>query len=148
MKKMNQRKIVNRRNVMTIANMKAVFNSDLDTVWNLVTSLENYTWRSDLKKIEVLIAGNKFEEHTKDGYTTTFTITRLEPMKRYEFDMENNNMHGHWVGLFSYEDETTTIDFAEDVTAKKIIMKPFVGMYLKRQQAIYVADLKKALEHR
>ncbi len=54
-------------------------------------------------------------------------------------------MHGHWVGLFSYEDEKTTVDFTEDITVKKAIMKPFVGMYLKKQQARYIADLKKAL---
>ena len=130
---------------MTIAKTKAVLLRNLDTVWNLVTSLENYAWRSDLKKIEVLAPGKKFVEHTKDGYSTTFTITRFEPMKRYEFDMDNKNMHGHWVGLFSYEDEKTTVDFTEDITVKKTIMKPFVGMYLKKQQAMYIADLKKAL---
>jgi hypothetical protein len=123
---------------MAIANSKAIFRSDINTVWNLVTSLENYSWRSDLKKIEVLIPGKKFVEHTKDGYATTFTITSFEPMERYEFDMENNNMYGHWVGLFSHEDENTTIDFTEDVTVKKAIMKPFAGIYLKKQQAMGV----------
>ena len=66
-------------------------------------------------------------------------------MKRYEFDMDNKNIHGHWVGLFSYVNEETIIDFTEDVTAKKLMLKPFVGAYLKKQQAIYLADLKKAL---
>lgn len=130
---------------MAIANMRAIFCNHIDSVWNLVTSLDNYAWRSDLKKIEVLAAGRQFKEHTKDGYVTTFTITRFEPMKRYEFDMDNENMHGQWVGLFSYEEGKTTIDFTEQVTVKKIIMKPFAGMYLKRQQAKYVEDLKKAL---
>ncbi|MBN1042822.1 polyketide cyclase, partial [Clostridium botulinum] len=27
----------------------------------------------------------------------------------------------------------------------KVIMKPFLGMYLKKQQATYVSDLKKAV---
>ena len=133
---------------MAIANIKATFHCDLEKVWNTVTSLESYSWRSDLTKIEVLEAGKKFAEHTKDGYSTTFTITLFEPMKRYEFDMDNENMHGHWVGLFSYGNEETTIDFTEDVTAKKLLLKPFVGAYLKKQQAAYVADLKKALAHK
>jgi len=47
--------------------------------------------------------------------------------------------------LFSDENGKTTVDFTEDVTAKKLVMKPFVGMYLKKQQAAYIADLKKAL---
>ena len=130
---------------MAMANIKAVFPCNLDKVWNLVTSLENYSWRSDLSKIEVIAAEKKFVEHTKDGYATTFTITLLEPMKRYEFDMDNENMHGHWVGMFTYDKEKTTVDFTENVTAKKLVMKPFVGMYLKKQQATYIADLKKAL---
>lgn len=129
---------------MAIANIKAVLNCDLDKVWNLVSSLENYSWRSDLAKIEVL-AENKFVEYTKDGYATTFTIKVLEPMKRYEFDLDNGNMRGHWVGIFSFENQKTTVDFTEDITAKKWLLKPFVGLFLKRQQAIYMADLKKAL---
>ena len=28
--------------------IKAVFQSDIQTVWDIVTSLENYWWRSDL----------------------------------------------------------------------------------------------------
>ena len=30
--------------------------------------------------------------------------------------------------------------------AKKLIMKPFVGMYLKKQQAKYIQDLREVLE--
>lgn len=33
----------------------------------------------------------------------------------------------------------------ETVTAKKLLMKPFVKAYLKKQQAQYVPDLKKGL---
>lgn len=44
-----------------------------------------------------------------------------------------------------FADGMTTIDFIEDVTAKKMLIKPFVGAYLKKQQAAYVSDLGKAL---
>ncbi len=118
---------------MASANIKVVLHCKLEKVWHTVTSLENYVWRSDLARVEVLEAGKQFVEHTKDGYATTFTITLFEPMKRYEFDMDNENMHGHWVGLFSYDKGRTLIDFTENVTAKKLLMKPFVGMYLRKQ---------------
>jgi len=131
---------------MASANIKAIFHCDLEKIWNIITSLENYSWRSDLSKIEVLEPKRKFVEYTKDGYATTFTITLLEPMKKYEFNMDNENMHGHWVGLFSDDNGETVVDFTENVTAKKLILKPFVGIYLKKQQATYLADLKKALE--
>lgn len=130
---------------MAIATMKAELPGEVEKVWKIVTSLENYSWRSDLGKIVVLEPGRRFEEHTKDGYVTRFTITVCEPYKQYEFDMENENMKGHWTGSFSCENGKTTIVFTEDVTAKKLFMKPFVGGYLKKQQAAYLRDLEKAL---
>lgn len=129
---------------MAVSNVKAVFQSDMQRVWEVVTSLDDYAWRSDLSKIEILNE-NQFIEYTKEGYPTTFTITRTEPCKRWEFDMENSNMKGHWTGIFAEKDGNTEIDFTEEVTAKKVIMKPFVKAYLKKQQELYVADLRKAL---
>lgn len=130
---------------MAISNIKAEFKADIETVWSLVTSLENYSWRNDLDRIEVKEQGKEFVEYTKDGYATKFTITVFEPHKRYEFDMENDNMKGHWTGIFAYENGVTSIDFTEEVEAKKLVMKPFVKGYLKKQQAVYIADLRRAL---
>lgn len=129
---------------MAVSNIKAVFQCDIQKTWETVTSLEKYAWRSDLSKIEI-INENQFIEYTKEGYATTFTVTANEPYKRWEFDMENDNIKGHWVGVFTQQGEHSEIDFTEDVVAKKIFMKPFVKSYLKRQQAQYVSDLKKAL---
>ena len=129
---------------MAISKIKAVFQSDIKKVWETVTSLENYAWRSDLSKIEVL-SKNQFVEYTKEGYATTFTITVAEPYKRWEFDMENGNMKGHWIGVFTQKGEQTEIDFTEDVIVKKTIMKPFVKAYLKKQQSQYVSDLRNAV---
>ena len=99
--------------------------------WDTVTSLDQYEWRSDLSKIEI-INEKQFVEYTKNGFATTFTITVSEPCKRWEFDMENSNMKGHWVGIFSEIDGQTEIDFTEDVTAKKFVLKPFVKGFLKK----------------
>ena len=129
---------------MAITKMKAVFQNDIKDVWNMVTSLDNYQWRSDISKIEV-ISEKQYVEYTQDGYATTFTITATTPLKRWEFDMENSNMTGHWTGLFSTENGNTEIEFTEEVTAKKLMMKPFVKAYLKRQQRQYVMDLRNAL---
>ena len=129
---------------MAVSNIKATFQSDIQKVWEVVTSLENYSWRSDLSKIDI-INENQFIEYTKEGYATTFTITATEEYKRWEFDMENDNMKGHWIGIFTEKDGQTEIDFTEDVIAKKVFMKPFVKSFLKKQQALSVSDLKKAL---
>lgn len=129
---------------MAVANMKATFQCDIKKVWETMTSLEKYAWRSDLSKVEILNE-TQFIEYTKEGYATTFTITVTEPFKRWEFDMENDNIKGHWTGIFTQKGGQTEIDFTEEVTAKKFFMKPFVKAYLKRQQSQYVSDLKKAL---
>lgn len=129
---------------MAVSNMKAVFKHEIDKVWETVTSLENYAWRSDLSKVEILNE-KQFIEYTKEGYATTFTITVTEPFKRWEFDMENDNIKGHWIGIFTQQGEETEIDFTEDITAKKSFMRPFIKAYLKRQQTRYISDLKRAL---
>ena len=106
---------------MAISNIKAIFSSDVQKVWKVVTNLKNYAWRSDLSKIEI-IDENHFTEYTKEGYATAFTITAKEPYRRWEFDMENDNTKGHWTGIFSKKDGQTEIDFTEDVTAKKLMI--------------------------
>lgn len=132
---------------MAISNIQDLLPYDLEKVWNVVTSLDHHKWRSDLSSIEIIEQGKRFVEYTKEGYATEFTITTLIPMSRYEFDMDNDNIQGHWVGIFSKEKGGCRINFTENVNTKKVIMKPFVKAYLKKQQATYLADLKKALSN-
>ena len=128
---------------MATSNIKALIPSELRQVWDFVLDIENYaTWRSDLSKTEV-ISDKQFIEYTKDGYPTTFTVTLVEPYRRWEFDMENSNMKGHWIGIFTAKGNETEIDFTECVEAKKLLMKPFVKSYLKKQQIQFVADIIK-----
>ena len=128
---------------MAVSNIKALIPGELQKVWELVLDIENYAaWRSDLSKTEV-ISDKQFIEYTKNGYPTTFTVTLAEPYRRWEFDMENSNMKGHWTGVFTAKGDKTEIDFTECVEAKKLLMKPFVKSYLKKQQAQFVADMMK-----
>ena len=128
---------------MATSNIKALIPVELRKVWELVLDVENYAdWRSDLSKTEV-ISDMQFIEYTKDGYSTTFTVTLSEPYRRWEFDMENSNMKGHWTGVFTAKGDKTEIDFTECVEAKKLLMKPFVKSYLKKQQIQFVADIMK-----
>ena len=129
---------------MAVSNAKALFPCDVKKAWEVVTDLENFSWRSDISKIEI-INEKEFIEYTKQGYATTFTVTVSEPLQRWEFEMENDNMKGHWTGIFMQKGDETEIDFSETVVAKKLFMKPFVGAYLKKQQALYIADLRRAL---
>ncbi len=131
---------------MAVSNISIIINSDIHKVWDIVLDVDKYNiWRSDLSKTEI-INDKQFIEYTKDGYATTFSIITVELYKRWEFDMENSNMTGHWVGTFTARGNETQVDFTENVTPKKWFMKPFVKSYLKKQQEQFVTDLKKALE--
>ena len=128
---------------MAVSNIKALITGELQKVWELVLDIENYgAWRSDLSKTEV-ISDKKFIEYTKEGYPTTFTVTLVEPYRRWEFDMENSNMKGHWIGVFTDKGNETEIDFTERVKAKKWLLKPFVKLYLRKQQTRFVTDIMK-----
>ena len=131
---------------MAVSNINTIINHDIQKVWSIVLAVDRYTlWRSDVSKTEI-INDEQFIEYTKNGYATAFTVTVVEPYKRWEFDMENSNMKGHWIGIFTDKGNATEIDFTEYVIPKKRFMKPFVKAYLKKQQKQFVIDVKKALE--
>ena len=79
----------------------------------------------------MIISKEKNFLYAKGGFSTIFTITAQKELERWEFDMENENMAGHWTGIFSQKNGQTEIDFTEDVTVKKPIMKLFIKSYLK-----------------
>ncbi len=128
---------------MAVSNIKAELPAEVGKVWAVVTS-DDAAWRSDLREIRRLDE-KRFVEVDKSGFETHFTITAFEPCSLYEFDIENDNIIGHWTGKFSEKNGATVIEFTEDVTPKRAIMKPFVKGYLKKQQAAYLRDLRKAL---
>lgn len=129
---------------MTAANVKVTFLCPVEKVWKTVTDLSHYVWRSDLERIEV-IDDRRFVEVTKEGIRTTFTVTEKKELELWEFDLENENMKGHWTGRFLKHGQNTTLDFTERVTVKKLFFKPLAGIYLRKQQRQYFTDLKKEL---
>lgn len=116
-----------------------------EDVWQMVTDLRHTAWRSDLSRVEER-GPRSFVEYTREGFPTQFTVTCAEPFQRWEFDLENANLRGHWVGTFTGTAGGTALCFTEMVEAKRWWMGPFVKGYLKRQQAQYVEDLRRALE--
>lgn len=90
---------------MTTSYMKDIIDSDIHKVWGTILAVDKYSaWRSDVSKTEV-IDNHKFIEYNNEGYATTFITTFIEPYKRWEFDMENSNIKGHWTGIFTYVEE-------------------------------------------
>lgn len=131
---------------VTLSRCKTVLPAKLSRVWSVVTDVKRYPeWRSDVERVEIP-NDREFWEYTRDGYVTKFTIYREETEHYWEFSMDNDNMTGRWVGVFRRRGKATIADFTEYVTAKKFWMRPFVKLYLKRQQARFAADLRAALE--
>lgn len=128
-----------------VSTMEAVAPYPVEKVWAVVTDLENWQWRSDLEGLE-RTGPDTFTEYAKGGFPTRFTVTcRQEPVK-WAFDLENANMSGSWTGEFRVVPEGTRVTFTERLTPKKRWMRLFAKGYLRRQQAQYFADLRRALE--
>ena len=129
---------------MAVSNMRATLLYPIEVVWDTVTNLKDFFWRSDLKDVRI-IDENNFIEITKNGVETYFRITECIKYQSWIFEIENKNIKGAWVGKFYVEDDKTILDFTETVVSKKLIFKPFISLYLKRQQKIYFRDLKAKL---
>ena len=130
---------------MIKSNIKKEFNCDRDKLWDIITGNSNYLWRSDLSKIDV-IDDTHFIEYTKNNYPTYFTITLKEKLKEYRFDLENTNLRGKWIGIFTeLPNGNTLLDFTEEIEVNNFIMKLLARVYLKNQQKRYIIDLEKEL---
>ena len=129
---------------MAVSNMSATLLYPIEVVRDTVTNLKDFSWRSDLKDVRI-IDENNFIEITKNGVETYFRITECIKYQSWIFEIENKNIKGAWVGKFYVEDDKTILDFTETVVSKKLIFKPFISLYLKRQQKIYFRDLKAKL---
>ena len=130
---------------MAVSKVTVHFPCPVERVWQTVTNLTNTAWRSDLARVEVLDESH-FVEHTKTGYATHFSVTACEPLRRWAFTMENGNMSGSWEGIFQATEGGTRLHCTETVSAKRWWMRPFVPGYLKRQQRLYLDDLRSELQ--
>ena len=129
---------------MAASQVTVEFSCPVETLWHTVTDLEHTGWRSDLARVEILDE-SRFVEHTRNGYATCFTVTAREAPRFWAFTMENGNMSGAWEGHFEETANGSRLVCTETVTAKCWWMRPFVPGYLKRQQALYMEDLRRAL---
>ena len=126
---------------MAVSNMRATLLYPIEVVWDTVTNLNDFSWRSDLKAVKIIDEHN-FIEIAKNGIETYFRITECIKYQSWIFEIDNKNIEGTWIGKFYSKGDKTILDFTENVVSKKIIFKPFISLYLKRQQRIYFKDLK------
>ncbi|MGM0126316.1 hypothetical protein IGI37_003745 [Enterococcus sp. AZ194] len=122
----------------------------VEVIWSVVTNNAEYTWRSDIDKIE-LLSEQKFREYYLPNGHTDFTIKEKIENKRYVFEMENPMFTGEWIGEFiELTPEKTQLVFTEILDFKNslIYLVSFVMMNLKKIQMKYMVDLEKEVERR
>ena len=130
---------------MIKSNIRKQFKCDKEKLWMIITDNTNYSWRSDLSKIEI-VDNTHFIEYTKNNFPTFFTITVKEKLKEYKFDLENTNLKGKWIGIFKeLPNGNIELDFTEEIEVNNFIMKLLAKPYLKSQQKRYIRDLEKEL---
>ena len=130
---------------MIRSNIKKQFSCDRNKLWNIITDNTNYSWRSDLSKIEI-IDNTHFVEYTKNNFSTYFTITSKVKLKEYKFDLENANLKGKWIGIFTeLPNGNIELDFTEEIEVNRFMMKLLAKSYLKKQKKRYMRDLEKEL---
>ncbi len=128
-----------------IANIKKTFDCDKETLWNMVTDLTDWSWRSDIKRIEV-INDKHFIEYTNKEFATYFEIIEKTFCQVYRFQLQNSHMTGQWKGYFEeLSDGAVQLDFTEEITVTHAWMRPFAKLYLKKQQRQYMLDLTQAV---
>lgn len=126
---------------MAVVSVRFNLPFSVETMWNVLTSLENYSWRSDLDRIEI-INEKQFIQYINGGDAITCTVVREIKYRHWEFEMENEDMKGRWMCmLFSWGENKTEISLTEEIVVKKFYLMPFVHSYLKRRQIAYVKDL-------
>lgn len=122
---------------------------NISTVWRVVIDNNNYAWRSDVMRIEIL-SPTDFIEYYKDGGQTEFKIVTKRQKSHYQFAMKNKIFTGKWVGEFIEVDENTTkLFFTEDINFKNPLfyILSFFMINLKTLQLAYMKDLEKELKN-
>lgn len=123
---------------------RIVFRCSLKKVWDIITGMNNQSWRSDLLHSSV-ISEDQFLEVSLDGVRTIGTITNWKTYHFFEYEYENDNVYGHRYITFREEDGLTVVEIEEEADAKKLMVKPMLQMNLKKAHQRYMDDLRRII---
>jgi hypothetical protein len=94
-----------------------------------VTNNNDYSYRSDLKKIEIIETNGNIQtwkEINKNGQEIVFRTSKIIPHSYYEFEIiKANGFRGYWIGEFKTINENETEFIA---TEHIIIPNPIIRL--------------------
>lgn len=122
--------------------MTVDFKSEVAAVFKVITNLKDWSWRSDLTRVEQ-IGDNRFIEYDRKQRETKIFVTDLRENIQFDYDVENNSYRGHWSGQFApLPDGGCRMYLNFDFEPQSILGK-FVRV--DKFEERYIEDLKKEL---
>lgn len=122
--------------------MKIQFKSNVQKVFKAVTNMHDYSWRSDLIKIEQ-INNNQYIEYNHKKIATTINVTEYLKDAQFEYDVKNDYYCGHWCGQFVRLKDGGCIMYLIFYFEVTSLLGKFVNV--KKFEENYINDLKKKL---
>ena len=136
-------------------------------LWDIMTSLHDYSWRKDIARLQPLEngsfceytaekvvseintekAGAKFEpevKYEKIFFPTTFHLAEKEKFQRLLLEFDNEKVSGTLELFFSENSGKAALRILGNVTGKRLAMKPFAKTYLVNRLNAYLANLRTA----
>ncbi|MCD7949063.1 MAG: hypothetical protein LUG12_02210 [Erysipelotrichaceae bacterium] len=129
---------------MIIINNEEKLDGKIEDVWQLVTDLNEQTWRNHLNSSRV-IDTKHYEEINDQGLKTTFVILNKIVNEVFEFNFKNDEYDGHWLAKFEVVDNNITklhITAAFETKKKSMFAKKNFNKIVKQ----YFNDLQQALK--
>lgn len=134
--------------MVKIAETRVEFAAAPSEVWQIVTNLQDYAWRSDLQSLTVVEDGKAFVETNHRGLATMLRITELSPYRRYALSLENRRFTGDWLGVFREKvGGGVTLQLRLRVRVRNPLLRVLAVFFwnLRKYQAAYLADLQRAV---
>jgi hypothetical protein len=133
-----------------ISKKEIILEYNIKNIWDIVVDNNDYTWRTGIKKLELLENGIWIEYYDDAGkYFTKFTLKEKNEYTLYSFEMENKNYYGEWIGQFiEINKNETKCVFTETIYIKNKIMRVLAKLFwnMEKIQEQYFKDLKNRLE--